>query len=115
MARPYHRDLLPQVLDDLRTLAAVDDTLVDAALQAIADLADRRKTGKLLGVRHVSGDLTGCRRLRFDVPGERPQRFRIVYRLLPDEDRADTIEVIAVGPRGGHAAYQAAAARFTSG
>ncbi len=114
MARSYNRALLPQVLDDLRAIAEFDDTLVDAALRAITDLAEHRKTGKALGLRHVSGDLTGCRRLRFDLPGERPQRFRIIYRLLPDDQRCDTVEVIAVGPRGGHAAYQAAVARLTS-
>ncbi len=113
MAKPYHRALLPQVLDDLRALAELDDRLVDVALQAIVDLAEHRKTGKLLGSRHVSGDLRGCRRLRVDLPGERPQRFRVIYRLTPDEDNADTVEVIAVGPRGGHAAYQAATTRLT--
>lgn len=76
MARPYQRALLPQVLDDLRGLAEFDEALIDAALQAIADIAERRKTGKLLGARYVSGDLSGCRRLRFDLPGQRPQRFR---------------------------------------
>lgn len=114
MSRPYHRALLPEVIEDLRALTQFDDRLVDVALQAIVDLAEHRKTGKLLGSRHVSGDLTDCRRLRFDLPGERPQRFRIVYRLLPDDTNADTVEVIAVGPRGGHAAYQAAVARLTS-
>lgn len=114
MARAYHRALLAEVVDDLRALAEVDVDLVDVALQAIVDLAEHRKTGKLLGVRHVSGDLSGCRRLRFDVPGRRPQRFRIIYRLLPDDQEPDTVEVIAVGPRGGHAAYQAAAARLSS-
>jgi hypothetical protein len=113
MARPHHRALLPQVLDDLRTLNKIDDRLVDVALQAIVDLAEHRKTGKLLGARHVSGDLTGCRRLRFDLPEEHPERFRIVYRLLPDDQHPDTLEVIAVGLRGGHTAYQAAAARLT--
>lgn len=98
MADPYHRALLPQVLEDLRAAAEFDDRLVD--------LAERRKTGKRLGARHVSGDLEGCRRLRFDLPGERPERFRIIYRLRPDEASADTVEVIAVGPRGGHAAYR---------
>lgn len=112
MASPYHRALLPEVLDDLRALAEIDDDLVDAAFQAITDLAEHRKTGKLLGDRRSSGDLTGTRRLRFDVPGERPERFRVIYRLQPDEDDADTVEVIAVGPRGGHAAYQAAVARL---
>ena len=61
----------------------------------------------------VSGDLTGCRGLRFHLPGERQHRFRIVDRLRPDDDTADTVEVIAVGPRGGLAAYVAAAARLT--
>lgn len=113
MAKPYHRALLPEVLDDLRALAEIDDELVDAAFGAITDLAGHRKTGKLLGDRHVTGDLTGTRRLRFDLPGERPARFRVVYRLRPDDDNADTVEVIAVGPRGGHASYQAAVGRLS--
>ncbi|MGH9164427.1 MAG: hypothetical protein ACRDZW_02795 [Acidimicrobiales bacterium] len=68
--------------------------------------------GKLLGDRTVSGDLSGCRRLRFDIEGERPHRFRIVYRLRRDDTAPDAVEVIAIGPRGGHAAYQAAVARL---
>lgn len=113
MARPHHRALLPQVLDDIRALNEVDEALVDAALQAIVDLAEHRKTGKHLGARHVSGELTGCRRLRFDLPSQRPERFRIIYRLLPNDHNPDTVEVIAVGPRGGHAAYQTAVTRLT--
>jgi hypothetical protein len=112
VAAPYHRVLLPEVLDDLRALAAIDDELVEAAFQAITDLAHHRKTGKQLGERHVSGDLTGTRRLRFDLPGQRPERFRIVYRLQPDEHHPDTVQVIAIGPRGGHAAYQIASERL---
>lgn len=112
MEADFHRALLPEVLDDLRALADIDDNLIDAALQAVTDLAARRKIGKQLGDRNVSGDLTGTRRLRFDLPGQRPERFRIVYRLQPDEQRPDTIEVIAIGPRGGHTAYQAAAERL---
>lgn len=115
MAEPLHRSLLPQVLDDLRALNDIDPGLVDAALQAVTDLAQHRKTGKVLGARHVSGDLTGTRRLKFDLDGERPERFRVVYRLQPDDDSADTVEVIAIGPRGGHAAYRAAADRLADG
>lgn len=117
MARPpFHRALLPEVLDDIRDLAQFNDELIDSALQAITDLAAHRKTGKDLGDRHVSGDLTGCLRLRFDVPGTKPERFRVVYRLVPNDDPGpDTVEVIAVGPRGGHAAYQAAVSRLTTG
>ncbi len=29
----------------------------------------------------------------------------------PDEQEPDTVEVLAIGPRGGHAAYQAATGR----
>jgi hypothetical protein len=36
-------------------LAAIDDELVDAALQAITDLAQHRKTGKQLGDRQLIG------------------------------------------------------------
>lgn len=115
MAEPLHRSLLPQVLEDLRALNDIDPDLVDAALQAVTDLAQHRKTGKVLGDRHVSGDLTGTRRLKFDLAGERPERFRVVYRLVPDDDSADTVEVIAIGPRGGHTAYRAAVARLTDG
>ena len=79
----WRRTLLPQVLDDLRALAEVDEELVDAALRAISDLAGRRRIGKALGARLVSGDLEGCRRLRFDLSGRRPERYRVVYRLRP--------------------------------
>lgn len=112
MAKALHRSLLPQIPADLRLLAEEDEALVDAALQAITDLAEHRKTGKLLGDRHVSGDLTGVRRLKFDLPDEDLERYRIVYRLVPDEGRADTVEVIAVGRRGGHAVYLAAVERL---
>lgn len=112
MAEPLHRLLLPQVLPDLQALGHEDDALVDAAMQAIIDLAERRKIGKALGERHVSGDLVGTRRLKFDLAGQRPERFRVVYRLLPDESAADTVEVISVGRRGGHAVYLAAVARL---
>jgi hypothetical protein len=104
VAKPFHRALLPQVLDDLRALADIDDALVDAGLQAVTDLARRRKTGKALGARHVSGDLSGCRRLRFDLPGHKSERFRVIYRLQPNDTRPDTVEIISIGPRGGHAA-----------
>ena len=114
MAKPFHRALLPEVLDDLRALAQIDEELVDAALQAVADLAEHRKVGKRLGDRHVSGDLTGARRLRFGLIDDRPGKYRVIYRLVPNEQEADTIEVLAIGPRGGHAAYQAATGRIAT-
>ena len=46
------------------------------------------------------------------MPGQRPEGFRIIYRLQPDEHRPDTMQVITIGPRGGHAAYQTASERL---
>ena len=85
---------------------------MDVVLKVIVDVVQHRQAGKLLGERAVSGNLIGCRRLRFDVPGARPQRFRVIYRLLPTDEDPEKVEVIAVGPRGGHLAYQAAVARM---
>ena len=110
--RALNRTFLPEVFDDLRDLAESDERLVDVALQAVTDLAEHRKKGKALGVRHVSGDLTTCYRLRFDLAGQKPERFRIVYQLLPTSTQPSTIEVISIGPRGGHVAYQAAVVRL---
>ena len=47
MANALHRSLRPQIPADLRLLAEEDEALVDAALQAITDLAQRHETGKL--------------------------------------------------------------------
>ena len=112
MADPLHRSFLPQVVEDLRLLGREDDDLIDSALEAVADLAARRRTGKRLGERHVSGDLTGTQRLRFDLPNRRPERFRVVFRLLPDAPTAHTIEVISVGRRAGHEIYLEAIRRI---
>lgn len=89
--------------EDLRTLAALDPTLVDAALAAVDDLIGGHQRGKLLGQRHVAGDLAGLARLRFDPPGTRPHRFRIAYRLT---DHDTTMEVIGMGERADHAIYR---------
>ncbi|MDH4119641.1 MAG: hypothetical protein OEW30_19835 [Acidimicrobiia bacterium] len=47
MASPYHRQLLPEVLDDLRALADIDDQLVDAGTKSsqVVVLLDLRNTG----------------------------------------------------------------------
>jgi hypothetical protein len=112
VAQPLDRAFLPAAIADLRRLAEIAESLVDLAFQTVTDLAQHRKKGKALGDRRVTGDLTGCHRTRFDLPGERTERFRVVYRLVPPE-RPHTIEVIAIGPRGGHAAYDAAVSRLT--
>ena len=50
--------LLPQVVDDLRALGDFDDALIDIALQAVTDLAEHRKIGKLLDRRRTARDVS---------------------------------------------------------
>ena len=54
-----------------------------------------------------TGDLSDCRKVYFDEA-----RYRIVYRLLPDEIHPEHVEVIAIGPRQHGAVYQAALGRL---
>jgi hypothetical protein len=112
MAGDLDRSLLPEVFDDLRALVEDDEALISLAFEAITDVARGRKVGKALGDREVTGDLSGLRRLKFDRPEVGPERYRVVYRLLPDDDSPETVEVIAVGPRGGHAVYREAVDRL---
>ncbi len=56
-------------------------------------LAQRARTGQLLGERRVSGDLTGLTRVKFDTPGQRPPRFRVIYRQVDEHTR----HVLAIG------------------
>jgi hypothetical protein len=88
-------------------LHKIDPAVLDAAEAIIDELAHGRVRGRLLGDRHVSGDLTGLARVKFDLPGERPQRFRLVYRQVDDQE----LHIIAIGVRDGHAIYRAAVAR----
>jgi hypothetical protein len=116
-AAKFERRYAPAVVDDLTALGSVDPGLVDAALAAVEDLAFGRQRGKLLGQRHVSGDLTGLARLRFDRPGQHPSRYRIVFRVIDDDDANDRgqlpmIEVLAIGERADHVVYRDTLARL---
>ncbi len=58
-------------------------------------------------------ELTGCRRVYFDLDAFNGKpRFRMVYRLFPDEDAPDLVWVIAVGERANMAVYTAAVTRL---
>ncbi|HEX7322887.1 MAG TPA: hypothetical protein VF299_08140 [Mycobacterium sp.] len=101
----------PDVLTDLRSLAAYGADVVDAVRVALDDLAHGRITGKALGQRHVSGDLTGLASAKFDGPGSPTRRFRVVY---ADIDAA-TRGIIAIGVREEHAIYRLAVQRLHYG
>lgn len=100
----------PEVTADVLALAGHGPQIVTATAALLDDLAHGRVTGKQLGDRRISGDLTGLARVKFDLPGQRPQRYRLLYRQLPD---TTTLEIVAIGPRREHAIYQLAVSRLT--
>jgi hypothetical protein len=60
-----------------------------------------------LGANPDVGDLTYYRKVAFDE-----KRYRIVYRLLPNESQPTIIQVIAIGPRAELEVYKTAVARL---
>ncbi|MFD5320046.1 hypothetical protein [Streptomyces sp. NPDC127098] len=97
----------PRALDDLRTAPA---GIRDLALLALQDLVHGEQRGARLGVR-AGVDLTGHRKLYVDPRAE----WRIVYAERPAPPHgahAREIFLLAVGPREGHAVYNAAARRL---
>lgn len=63
--------------------------------------------GQPLGIDARVGDLSDCRKVYFAEA-----RYRVVYRLLPDQEAPVDVEIIAVGPRVGLEAYKPAARRL---
>jgi hypothetical protein len=96
----------PEVAEDLAALA--DDVLRFAALSHLVELESHPYRG-----RSLRGALGDCRKLYFDHPDvqERP-RYRIVYRLVPNEAGPTEIDVICIGERANLAAYDQARERL---
>lgn len=59
-----------------------------------------------------TGDLRGCRKLYLGPSRDAAPSHRVVYRLLPDEERPTDIDVIAVGKRADYEAYRRALERL---
>jgi hypothetical protein len=106
----YRLSAHPAIPDDLTSLTVYGTEAVQAARQALDDLAYGRVTGKALGVRHVSGDLRGLASVKFDVPASPTKRFRLVYAEIEPRTRG----VIAIGVRDEHAIYRLAADRLAA-
>ncbi len=93
-------------------LALPSRQLQKAALQIVMDVAKGRRRGRPLESHVATGDLSDCRKVYFDEVGSNRPRFRLVYRLLPDEVQAVEVAAVAVGMREALAAYVAAASRL---
>jgi hypothetical protein len=55
------------------------------------------RLGKPCGFAFSTGNLSDCRKLYFDEQLGVDPRYRIVYRLIPDEDSPTRAEVIRIG------------------
>ena len=68
------------------------------ALELLAVVSkENPKLGKPCGFAFSTGNLSDCRKLYFDEERDMDPRYRIIYRLLPDEDEPRKGEVIRIG------------------
>lgn len=100
----------PEFRDDIRRLPTAN--LQRRALQILADVAGGQNLGEQLEDHSSVGDLSDCRKVYFDETDERKPRYRLVYRLLPDEVTAVEVEAIVVGLRAAMQVYVDAARRL---
>jgi len=68
--------------------------------------------GQALTDHPIWGDLSDCRKVFLDESHEANPRWRIIYRLLPDERRPKTADVIIIGPREDDEVYRAIMSRL---
>lgn len=103
--------------DDLAALVRSEGGQVDNShplavrvFGLLADLARGEFAGLPLEEREGTADLSDCRKVYFDLDPREPRpRFRLVYRLLPNEENPTTIQAVAVGYRASLDAYVRAA------
>jgi hypothetical protein len=62
--------------------------------------------------RPVWGDLSDCRKIYLDESHYADPRWRIIYRLLPDETNPEVADVMIIGPREDDAVYREVMARL---
>jgi hypothetical protein len=90
----YREDLL-----DLSDDPAEQKELQREFLGLIAAVGRGEIRGQECGWQDETGNLMDCRKLYFDT-AEGGNRYRGVYRCLPDEQLVQEIEVLAVGLKG---------------
>ncbi len=113
MGERYQVSAEPEVSDDLRALASVDERLLDIAISRMGELRDNPWVGDELWERYNLRPIKNCRKLRFDVPDWRGKpRYRIVYRNEPIDGAPGLVRVWAVGAREDLVAYARATSRI---
>lgn len=75
-------------------------------LELLSHIADGHLQGRPLDKRVGIGDLSDCRKVYFDERPDHPRpNYRLVYRLLPTEVDAITVEAVSTGERYSLDAY----------
>ncbi len=110
MRKPLERSVRPEAVDDIKNLPS--ENLKRRAIQIIVDVSNGVLEGRPLEDHPSVGDLSDCRKVYFDDQEEDKPRFRLVYRLLPGEVQAVSVEAIAVGRRRLMDVYVQAARRL---
>lgn len=106
LPRKYHS----KFADDIRNLPSIN--LQRLALQKITDVSNGSLIGIPLEDHPAVGDLKDCRKIYFDEHDGEAPRYRLVYRLLPNEVEAVCVEAITVGERKSLEVYAEAAKRL---
>lgn len=82
------------------------------ALRYLTRLKQHPYHGTQLRNHPTMGDLSDCWKIYFDERPDVPPRWRIVYRLRPNNDHPTSVEIICIGRRAYAAAYLIAAKRL---
>lgn len=89
--------------------ALPDRALMERALTLLVEVSKGNLTGQPLEELVATGDLSDCRKIYFDVDNNQKPRYRLVYRLTPNEVRAVAVDAVSVGERRNLDAYVRAA------
>jgi len=93
----------PQVPDDYRALPT--NALKLMATKYLLQLVEHPRLGLALKDHPLWGDLSDCRKIFLDETHTADPRWRIIYRLLPNDDNPEVADVIIIGPREDDAVY----------
>lgn len=100
----------PQVSEDFRSLPS--DALRLMAMKHFIRLERQPLFGRELINHPIWGDLSDCRKIYLDETHTADPRWRIIYRVLPNEVTPERADVIIIGPREDDAVYRAVMSRL---
>ena len=102
----------PGFEDDLVALVkneGGDQSIAQKVFELLAHVAKGELSGLPLDARGSTGNLSDCRKIYFDTNPKSQPRFRLVYRLLPNEKNPTRVQAVSVGYRANLDAYVRAA------